>query len=87
MSNAGVYDIFYIRRTNEAYLFDHEEGKILPFTLKLPDDSSIQIIFSGENSILVKAKKYDTSKWGTTSEKVYLYDYSAFVEMASATNE
>ena len=87
MSNADAYDIFYIRRTNEAYLFDHKEGKILPFTLELPDDSSIQIIFSGENSILVKAKKYDTSRWETTSEKVYLYDYSSFVEMASAANE
>ena len=87
IGNPDAYDIFYIRRTNEAYLFNREEGEILPFTLELPDDFSIQIIFSGENGILVKAKKYDTSRWETTSEKVYLYDYSGFVEMALAANK
>lgn len=86
-NNADTYDIFYTRRTNEAYLFDHTAGEILPFTLALPDDYSIQIIFSGEDCILVKAKKYDISNRETACEKIYLYDYSAFVEMASTANE
>ena len=74
------YQVFYIRRSNDIRLLDLSSGRMDSITLPLPDDERIQVIFSNQESVIVKAKKYTDSKEAKNVESVYLFTYSDFLK-------
>ena len=72
---------FYIRRTNDLLLFDLAAGELKPISLTLPDEEKIQVVFSDEDRVTIKAKTYSGLTIIKSKEKIYSYKSQELAEM------
>ena len=72
---------FFVRRTNNLLLFDRATGELRPISLMLPNDERIQVVFSDENWVAIKAKTYSDLKIIRPVEKIYTYESRELMEM------
>lgn len=82
-TNENSKRFFYIRRTQNCYVFDLKTGELAPFYIPLDEDYVVQILFTDGKDVFVKSKQYSDSKLTLSKERIYLCDYSALLNLVS----
>lgn len=71
--------LFYIRNTNECFLFDLNTGETKEIEPKIENGYVISSIFSDGDDILLQAKKPSNNKLIEEKTIIYFYAYSSFI--------